>query len=104
MMMENAAVCSREDGVAAAATARMCVAGTWWSYGGCGMRVQGGRRCAVVQLCASTRFRCVVVAGPGALQLLPWLREGDDGGCRRRWMQVVCSRSWLRQLRERMAV
>jgi len=23
--------------------------------------------------------RCAVVAGPGALQLLPWLREGDDG-------------------------
>jgi len=21
----------------------------------------------------------VVIAGPGALQLLPWLREGDDG-------------------------
>jgi len=28
------------------------------------------------------------------------LREGDDGGSQRRWMQVVCSCSWLRQVNE----
>jgi len=46
----------------------------------------------------------MMVAGSLRWFRLPWFREGDDGGCRRRWMQVVCSRSRLQQVRERMAV
>jgi len=30
----------------------------------------------------------MMVAHCGGFRL-PWLREGDDGGCWRRWMQVV---------------